>query len=56
MSKQIFCLCRLQLVNLFGFNEFRYTTDSKKKARYLGLALVWLFMIVLAVFYVGALS
>lgn len=56
MSKQIFCLCRLQLVNLFGFNEFRYTTDRKKKARYLGLALVWLFMIVLAVFYVGTLS
>ncbi len=56
MRKQIFRLCRLQLINLFGFNEFRHTKDKTKKARYIGLALVWLFLIVMAVFYVGALS
>lgn len=56
MSKQIIRLCRLQLTNLFGFNEFRYTKDKGKKGRYLALAAVWLLLIAMAVTYVSALS
>lgn len=56
MSKQIIRLCRLQLVNLFGINEFLHTKDKGKKGRYLGLAVVWIMLIAMAAFYVGAFS
>ena len=56
MSKQIIRLCRLQLVNLFGINEFLHTKDKGKKGRYLGLAVVWIMLIAMGAFYVGAFS
>ena len=56
MSKQVIRLCRLQLVNLFGMNEFRYTKDKAKKKRMAGLTVVYLMLIVMVVGYVGALS
>lgn len=54
MYRQIRRLCRLQLGNLFGINEFRYTKDRAKKMRYLGLAVVWALLIVMLVGYVTA--
>lgn len=56
MSKQIIRLCRLQLANLFGINEIRYTRDKKKRMRYIGLACVWMLLIVMIAGYAGALS
>lgn len=54
MSKQIFQLCRLQLCNLFGINEIRHTKDKAKKARFIGLAAVWIMLIAMLIGYVGA--
>lgn len=56
MSKQIIRLCRLQMANLFGINEFRYTKDKAKRGRFIGLAAVWVWLIVMLVGYVGAFS
>lgn len=55
MNKQVY-LCRLQICNLFGINELRYTKDKSKRNRTLGLAAVWMLLIVMLVFYVGALA
>ena len=35
MGRQIRLLTGLFLRSLFGFNEFRFTGDKKKKSRYL---------------------
>ena len=56
MSKQVIRLCRLQLANLFGMNEFRYTKDMGKKKRMAGLGIVYIMLIVMVIGYVGALS
>lgn len=56
MSKQVLRLCRLQLINLFGMNELRYTKDQSKRAHAIGLGIVGLFVIAMAVLYVGAFS
>ena len=56
MSKQIIRLCRLQLGNLFGINELRHTKDRAKKGRFIGLAVVWVMLIVMLIGYVGAFS
>lgn len=53
MSKQMMRLCRLQMKNLFGINEFRYTKDASKKKRYLGLAVVWVVLIIMLMAYVS---
>lgn len=44
----------MQLTNLFGINEFRYTKDKVKKARFLGVALVIVMLILMLAGYVGA--
>ena len=56
MSKQVIRLCRLQLANLFGMNEFRYTKDMGKKKRMAGLGIIYIMLIVMVIGYVGALS
>lgn len=56
MLRQISLLCRLQCCNLFGINEFRYTKDTAKKRRYIGLSVAWLFVIFIVLFYVTAFS
>lgn len=56
MNKQIIRLCRLQLGNLFGINEFLHTKDRKKKGRFIGLAVLWVILIAMALFYVGSFS
>lgn len=56
MRKQIRQLTAVQLINLFGWNEVRYTKDKKKKARYAGLAFAWLLVVAMLVVYVGILA
>lgn len=56
MSKQIIRLCRLQLGNLFGINELLHTKDKAKKARFIGLAILWILLLAMVLFYVGAFS
>ena len=56
MIRQILMLCRLQLANLFGINEFRFTKDKTKKARFIGLGAVWIMLILMLVGYVTAFS
>lgn len=56
MIRQIFKLTRLQLLNLFGINEFRHTKDKGKKKRYLGLAAVWLMVVLMVAAYVSGIS
>lgn len=56
MLRQIRQLSHVQLLNLFGINEIRHTKDKKKKARYVGLALVWLLLILMMLFYMTILS
>ncbi|MBQ4521721.1 MAG: hypothetical protein IJA10_02055 [Lachnospiraceae bacterium] len=56
MVRQIRLLLGCQLINLFGLNEVRYTKDKKKKARFMGLSIVWILLTLMLVSYVGGLS
>lgn len=56
MFNQVLRLTKLQLTNLFGINEFRYTKDSGKRRRYVALAAVWLIMIIMVAGYAGGMS
>ena len=40
MMRQVLTLSRVQLQNLFGINELRYTKDKKKKAQQYGAAML----------------
>lgn len=53
MISQVMRLCRLQLVNLFEINELRFTKDKAKRARYIGLDIVRLMVLLIIVGYVG---
>ena len=56
MNKQMIRLCRLQLTNLFGINEFRFTKDKSKKRRYVGMATAWGLLILMLIGYVVGFS
>ena len=56
MGRQIRLLAKVQLVNLFGINEVRHTKDKKKQARFVGLGVLWLFLVLMIIFYVAAFS
>ena len=47
-------MCRLQLGNLFGFNEFRHTKDQSKKKRYLGTGFLFILLGAMLAGYAGA--
>lgn len=55
MFRQIRQLTTIQLYNLFRFNEFLYSKDKKFKKRWVGMALLWGFLIVMLISYVVAL-
>ena len=42
MIQQIKLLCSLQMKNIFGFNEFRYSKNRKKQVSYVAVALLCL--------------
>lgn len=56
MINQVIQLSRLQLINLFGINELRYTKDKAKRARYIGIGCIWFILILMVVGYVGGLA
>lgn len=56
MLKQVLTLSRVQLQNLFGINEMRYTKDKKKKRTFALLAVAYLILILMAIGYVGSMS
>ncbi|QNU68462.1 hypothetical protein EHE19_008720 [Ruminiclostridium herbifermentans] len=55
MLRQIRQLTAVQLYNLFGFNEFRFSKDKKVKKRWIGMTLIWVFLIIMLLSYVSAL-
>ena len=54
MGRQIRLLAEISLRNLFGFNEFRFTKDKKKKSRYLMMGVLWFMLLFMLVSYVCA--
>lgn len=56
MLRQIRKLTAVQLCNLCGINEVRHTKDKGKKMRFAGLAVVWVFLILMLVFYMAVLA
>jgi len=56
MLKQVLTLSRVQLQNLFGINEMRYTRDKKKKGTFTLLAVAYLLIILMVVGYIGSMS
>ena len=56
MLKQVLTLSRIQLKNLFGFNEMRYTKDKKKKGTFFLLAIAYLLVILMVIGYIGSMS
>lgn len=56
MIRQIKLLTKLQICNLFGVNEVRFTKDKKKKARFWGLSVIWAILLVCLLSYVAGMS
>ena len=56
MLKQIKLLTKLELCNIYNLNVFRFSKDSQKQKRTLGIMILWCFLVAGLVFYVGGLS
>jgi len=56
MWKSVRLLTWLSLCNLFGFNEARYGKDKKKRSRLLTVAVAYVILGAMLVFYVGILT
>ena len=56
MRSRIRLLVELQTRNLFGLNEFLHTKDKKKRARWIGMAVVWAVLTGFLVAYVALFS
>lgn len=56
MLRQIRLLTKLNLCNLFGWNEFLHTKDKKRRRQYIGFSVLWLLLLVMAVSYIGGLA
>ena len=56
MIKQIKQLVKLQLVNLYGMNVFRFTKDKAEKKKKIALAAAYGLLILMTVFYVSGLT
>lgn len=56
MWRQIKLLSYVQLVNLFGLNEARYSRDTKKRKRLITMACLYAFVILMMAFYIGGLA
>ena len=56
MMKQILTLSQVQLKNLFGINEMRYSKDKKKKAAFALLAVAYLLVFLMVTAYVSSMS
>lgn len=56
MIKQIKHLVKLQLVNLYGINVFRFTKDKTEQKKKIALAAAYVLLIVMGIFYVSGLT
>ncbi len=56
MFKQIFRLCKLQMCNMFGINEFVHTRDKSKRKRFVLMMSAWAIVIIMLISYVVGLS
>ena len=54
--EQIKIMARLELCNLFGINVLRFSKDTRAKKRAVMLSVLWAFLIMMMLFYVGGLS
>lgn len=53
MIRQIKCLTKLQLKNLYGLNVFQHTKDKKEKQKMIGLGAAMLFVVLMMAAYIG---
>lgn len=56
MGRQIRQLTAVSLCNLFGFNVYRHTKDHKIKSRFRLMALAWVVLLAMLIFYIAMLS
>ena len=56
MWNQIKILTTVQLRNLWNINSVIYSKDKKKKQNYIMLGLVWIMLIIMGIFYAGAMA
>lgn len=56
MFRQIMLLSKVQICNLFGMNEFKYTKDSKKKNRAIAMMAVYAIVILMCIMYLLMMS
>ncbi len=56
MGRQTRLLLGLSLQNLFGWNVFRHTRDARKRRRYRLFGILWGFLVLMLLFYVGGAS
>ena len=56
MLRQIRILTKAQLCNFLNINVARFSKDRKKKNGMIAMGLVWVMLIAMLCFYVGALS
>lgn len=54
--EQIKIMTGLELCNLFGINVLRFSKDTRAKKRAVMLSVLWAFLIMMMLFYVGGLS
>ena len=54
--EQIKIMTGLELCNLFGINVLRFSKDTRAKKRAVLLSVLWAFLIMMLLFYVGGLS
>ena len=47
MLKDIFLLLKLQLMNFLGFNTIKYSKDKNEKKRTIGMAILWIIIIII---------
>lgn len=56
MLTQIKLLTRLELCNLYGLNVLRFSKDKKSRQKTMGLAALWIILLVMLIGYVGGLA
>lgn len=56
MLTQIKLLTKLELCNLYGLNVLRFSKDKKSKQKTMGLAALWIILLVMLIGYVGGLA
>ena len=55
-QKQLAALIKIQLINLYGLNVYRNLKDTKEKRKKFWLGVAYAFVILVMMFYVGAMS